>query len=397
MYTVIMSVIILGLLFFVAYKITKNWKLSLFYVLMSMYMCRYSFYARAWQWSFIFIILEFYFIQKLLENGKLKYSIGIVVFGIFISNIHASVFPIYLVMFLPYIVEAFLYKCKVKIPKIEIQEYKYFKSFLITFIITCFTGLLNPFGLLPYTYIIKNMSGFSSTFIGELAPTTFENNKLFFIILLVTILFLVNGKQKVKIIDIFYILGFSILTLLAYRSFYYFVFISGISIIRIINDFLKENELKINKIFMRLVVIASGILFILVALSNSFRIMRKELIPLDEYPVQLSDYILENIKTENMKLYNGFNYGSYLEFRGIKTFLDSRSEVFCEEFNPGCTVLKDWHSIYSGEGNYEEIFEKYEITHVITKNNEVLNKYLERNMNWKLIYEDEYWMLYEKK
>lgn len=374
----------------------KNWKLSLFYVLISMYMCRYSFYARAWQWSFIFIILEYYFIQKLLEEGKIKYSIGIVTFGILISNIHASVFPIYLVIFLPYMAEAILYKYKIKIPKIEIIEHKYFKKFLITFIITCFAGLINPFGLLPYTYIVKNMSGFSSTFIGELAPTTFENNKLFFIVLLAVILFSVNGKQKIKVTDIFYILGFSILTLLAYRSFYYFVFISGMSIVRIINDFFNENNWKMNKILVWLIVIASVILFIAVALADSFRMMKKELVPQDAYPIQLAEYILENVDIENMRLYNGFNYGSYLEFLGIKTFVDSRSEVFCEEFNPGCTVLKDWYAV-AYEEEYSQIFTKYNITHAITSKHEGLTTQLEEDKNWNLIYEDEYWNLYEKK
>lgn len=391
-----MSLIILGILFLVSYKMNKNWKLSLFYMLISMYMCRYAFYARAWQWSFIFIILEYYFIQKLLEEGKLKYSIGIVAFGILISNIHASVFPIYLVIFLPYIVEAVLYKFKMKIPKIEIVEHKYFKKFFITFIITCFSGLVNPFGLLPYTYIVKNMSGFSSTFIGELAPTTFENNKLFFIVILAVILFSVNGKQKIKVTDIFYILGFSILTLLAYRSFYYFVFISGMAIIRIINDFFKENNWKMNKILMRLILVESIILFVAVALSDSFRMMKKELVPQDDYPVQLAEYILENIDIENMRLYNGFNYGSYLEFRGIKTFVDSRSEVFCEEFNSGCTVLKDWYAV-AYEEEYNRIFYKYNITHAITSKSESLTTQLEEDENWILIYEDEYWNLYEKK
>ena len=151
-----------------------------------------------------------------------------------------------------------------------------------------------------------------------------------------------------------------------------------------------------NKILIWLIVIASVILFIAVALGDSFRMMKKELVPEDAYPIQLAEYILENVDTENMRLYNGFNYGSYLEFLGIKTFVDSRSEVFCEEFNPGCTVLKDWYAV-AYEEEYSQIFTKYNITHAITSKQEGLTIQLEEDKNWILIYEDEYWNLYEKK
>lgn len=394
-YTVFMAIITLSLVFFVSYKMCKNWKLSLAYMLFAWYLCQSSFYARAWQFSFIFIILEFYFIQKIIETGKLRYSAFIVTMAILLVNMHASVFMIYLVMFLPYIVEQFMYAIKIKIPKIEIEEVQHFKQLMITLGITPLVAFINPFGALPYVYIFKNMSGFSTVFIGELSPTTFSNNKIFYTILLVVILLMINGKQKIKVVDIFYIAGFAVLTIGAYRSFYYFVYISGMCIVRIINDFFKYNDWKINKYLVIANTVVVGTLFLIVISINVIQASRNELVPKQDYPVELADYILENVDMSKMKLYNDFNYGSYLEFKGIKTFLDSRSEVFCEEFNPSCTVLKDWYWTYTGEKDYKECFEKYDITHIAIQTSSSLSHKLEEDENWKIIYSDVFWKLYE--
>ena len=44
--------------------------------------------------------------------------------------------------------------------------------------------------------------------------------------------------------------------------------------------------------------------------------------------------------------------------------------------------------------NYPTIFEKYKITHVIASKNDNLYKYT-KNMNYKIIYEDNYFVIYE--
>ena len=51
------------------------------------------------------------------------------------------------------------------------------------------------------------------------------------------------------------------------------------------------------------------------------------------YPVDAANYILENIDIENMRLFNEYNYGSYLLFRGIPVFIDSRADLYAPEFN----------------------------------------------------------------
>ena len=51
------------------------------------------------------------------------------------------------------------------------------------------------------------------------------------------------------------------------------------------------------------------------------------------YPIKAADYILENLEIDKIKLYNEYNYGSYLLYRGIPVFIDSRADLYTPEFN----------------------------------------------------------------
>ena len=51
------------------------------------------------------------------------------------------------------------------------------------------------------------------------------------------------------------------------------------------------------------------------------------------YPVQASEWILKNLDVKNIKLFNEYNYGSYLLYKGIPVFIDSRADLYAPEFN----------------------------------------------------------------
>ena len=77
-----------------------------------------------------------------------------------------------------------------------------------------------------------------------------------------------------------------------------------------------------------------------------------------------------------MKIYNEYNYGSYLLFRGIPVFVDSRADLYTLQFNgekndDGKYEGKDIFSDYINTSNigvyYENKFEEYDITHVLIR------------------------------
>ena len=120
----------------------------------------------------------------------------------------------------------------------------------------------------------------------------------------------------------------------------------------------------------------------------------------ESYPVAACDYILENIDVENARFYNEYNFGSYMLFRGIPVFIDSRADLYAPEFNgdKDKDIFSDFINTSSIGKFYEDTFEKYNITHVIlgkkSKTNMIIRK--TNDKNYKELYSDDNFIVYER-
>ena len=116
------------------------------------------------------------------------------------------------------------------------------------------------------------------------------------------------------------------------------------------------------------------------------------------YPVQASDFILNNINLNTAKFYNEYNYGSYLLFRGIPVFIDSRADLYAPEFSgKEEDIFMDFIDMSSIGSFYGDIFEKYDMTHVITYKNSKINMIITKTEPEKYneLYQDDYFVVYE--
>ena len=120
----------------------------------------------------------------------------------------------------------------------------------------------------------------------------------------------------------------------------------------------------------------------------------------NSYPVEACDYILENIDLTTAKFYNEYNYGSYMLFRGIPVFIDSRADLYAPEFsgNEDEDIFSDFINTSSISKFYEDTFEKYEITHFIiskkSKTNMIITK--TKDNKYKELYSDDNFIIYER-
>ena len=96
-----------------------------------------------------------------------------------------------------------------------------------------------------------------------------------------------------------------------------------------------------------------------------------------------------------MRVYNSYNFGSYLMLHDIPVFIDSRLDVYCSEFND-TDIFKDFIQASHGEVHYDEVFDKYDFTHILLYKDELLYKYLVKDISYDVIYEDEYFALFTK-
>jgi hypothetical protein len=117
------------------------------------------------------------------------------------------------------------------------------------------------------------------------------------------------------------------------------------------------------------------------------------------YPVHACDFILENIDLGKARFYNEYNYGSYLLFRGIPVFIDSRADLYAPEFSGlEDDIFMDFINTSSIGTFYEDTFEKYGITHVICYKNAKMNMIITKtnDPNYQQIYGDDQFVVYER-
>ena len=448
---------ILGItLFFVSSKISKNKLISFFVTIGAMYLLKGYIAARAQLVTFILFILSLYFIEKFLENRKIRYGIGIVLISTLIANLHVAVWPFLFILFLPYIgeyliavladliiykkVQERLLKIKIKYSsnnkealekfqkeldelqakvskikikrsksiqnpyKIKITKNKNVKWLIVIMIICAFTGLLTPLGDKPYTYLAKTMQGNTTKNINEHLPMTIAEQPEVLCTIIIFLAVLTFTKIKIKLSDLFMIGGLAFLMLESRRQLSMFSLIGSVILSKLIVELItcydKELLEKINKKILHPFIIICMI--VLVGWQTYDNVKTKyndKFIDETQYPVKACDYILENIDLSKARFYNEYNYGSYMIYRGIPVFIDSRADLYAPEFSGlKDDIFTDFIDVSSIGTFYEDILEKYNITHVILYSNSKMSMIIDetKDPHYSKIYKDDYFVIYER-
>ena len=79
----------------------------------------------------------------------------------------------------------------------------------------------------------------------------------------------------------------------------------------------------------------------------------------------------------------------------IPVFIDSRLDVYCSEFN-NTDIFYDFTQVSNLETHYDDVFDKYDFTHILLQSSEKVQNYICKDPDYKLLYQDEYYVLYEK-
>lgn len=457
--TCILSMILGVSLFLINNKITKNQVISFLISVGVMYLIKDYIAARAQLVTFILFIWMIYCIEMFLKGKKKRYAIGIVGISILIANLHVAVWPFLFVLFLPYIAEyiiasladVIIYRkigkkileLKIKnlkskninAEKINILEEKLLKlneqidrikikrdkelenpykiklvknknvKWLILIMIIClFTGLITPLGDTPYTYLVKTMQGNTTQNINEHLPMTIYEQPEVLATIIIFLAILIFTKTKIRLSDLFMIGGLCYLMLMSRRQLSMFVLVGSIVLNRLICDMIKRyykepKDEKFKELRNKLAFL--GMIIIMSIMSYHFAEEKSGDHYIDEttYPVQACDYILNNIDLGTAKFYNEYNYGSYMIYRGIPVFIDSRADLYAPEFSgKEEDIFMDFINVSSIGDFYEDIFKKYGITHAIMYKDAKISMIIDKTKdeNYKKIYEDDYFVIYER-
>jgi len=463
--TVILAMILGVLIYFVTNKICKNQLISFFITLSVMYMLKSFIAARAQLVTYILFVLQILFIEQFLATKKKRYAIGLIIIPVVIANVHLAVWPFYFVLFLPYVVEYiiaviadsdFIYKFSIKFNKRKakklslkngkeekvkavtekidkLQEklenaqrtrdkrranpYKLIlkkedagKWLIVIMIICTFTGLLTPLGDTPYTYLIKTMQGNTMDSISEHLPLTLINAKDILVVFILFLAVLIFTDTKMKTRDFFMLAGLTLLSFMSRRQVSMFVLICGFIFAKMLVELVNKYDIEgSDKLIKGMTTFLGKTLTILLVVLVSFCLYRPKInapiVSKSSYPIEASNYILNNLDVKEIKLFNEYNYGSYLLYRGIPVFIDSRADLYAPEFNGtkgedgkyhGRDIFSDYVNITSISTYYDDKFNEYGITHVLIKKGSKLNMLIKRNDNYKELYSDNNFVLYER-
>lgn len=446
-------------------KLAKNQLISFFITLGTMYLLQGYIAARAQLITFILFILTIYCIEQFLSTKKKRYAISLIIIPIIIANVHLAVWPFYFVLFLPYIAEyilailadAFFYK-KIKISnlkrkiknatknkknldkvelwtrelnevenhvknvkqkreeekknpyKIYMQKNDTTKWLIVIAIIAILTGLLTPLGTTPYTYLYDTLQGTTPQNINEHLPMILGQNAPVIFVLVIFIAILAFTKVKIRLRDLFMISGLAYLMIMSRRQLSMFTLIGSVILNRLIYSLCEEyDEGGIKQVYDFMLTKTGIFLTVATVLILSMYFYKPKMndpyINEKSYPVKACDYIVDNLDLGKVKFYNEYNYGSYLIFRDIPVFIDSRADLYAPEFNSptgnskdGQDIFMDFINISSINTYYGDTFEKYGITHIITQKESKLNMLITKTEDkkyYKNLYEDDNFVIYE--
>ncbi len=459
--TIILTSVLGISIYFTSNKISKNAPLSAIITFIAMYLMRPYVAARAQLVTFTLMILSIYLIEKYLEKAKKRYAIGLILMSLLIVNLHMAVWPFFFVIFLPYIAEYILsldiftidliikfkiYLLKVfskentdekikelqaKIKhneinrkkarenpyKIRITRNDNMKKLILVMIICMFMGLITPTGLsTPYTYLAKTMVGNTVKVINEHLPLDLPSNQEFVAFFVAFIVVLTFIDIKIDFKHLCYYLGILYLALNSRRQVSMFLVICTPILAKLIGEIferyapeLQEKTIKlVNNFYCK---VALTTVFIVVGIQGIKEKINESYYYPQDYPIYATNWIKENLDYKNIKLFNEYNYGSYLVYSGIPVMIDSRADLYSPEFNTktknvsdGNDIFMDVQNIATGKDDYKKIFENYGVTHVITYSDSRVSKKLKSNSDYKKIYPlteeeralDERFVIYEK-
>lgn len=430
---------------------SKNEIISFVVTLGVMYLIKSFIAARAQLVTFILFVFEVFCIEKLLNTHKKRYAVFLVLIPLLIANLHCAVFPFYFVLFMPYIGEWILValedcdldlrifslilklcrkilrkdtlkeKLTEKIEKnkfsiserkrkreiirekpykLKVQKNKYILVLIIVMIIAAGTGFINPAGDGAYTYLYKTIKGNTTESINEHLPIVLAENKEFTITLVMFLIILVFSDTKIRLCDLFMLGGLTYLSIKSRRQVSMYALFCGPIFAKLVADMFEKYDAKTTKKLLKFFADWFGALvliccFIIVSIRQIKPKLYEDAVDKNTYPVAASEWILENLDVENTKFYNEYNYGSYMLFKGIPVFIDSRCDLYTPEFNKdekndisGKDIFSDALNIASIAVDYNSKFEEYGVTHVITYSNAKLAMLIEKDDRYESIYSD---------
>ncbi len=350
------------------------------------------------------LLLQQIAVLKHKETKNKKWLWFLPALSVLLINLHASLWPFFFVLLLPHVAPP-IWQGKKEFK----EQLKEKSTCLLPAITAMLAGMLNPNGLKGMLYLFYSYNS-SNLFqvISELqAPAVASFSGLFIIATIIGIITYFHQKgENAEAYIVYMAAGVVILSSMHLRNTWFILF-GLLPLICILTGQIKQHNI-IQKLTAqhkstkkstkkeRAELILSAIVYsiTLFVIISIFSISQKE--EHSPLPIASADYLDINTEKEEVKLYAPFNLGGYLQWRGYKTYMDARPEIYMARINGKENIAEEYYNVFTGTADYEAFIEKYNFTHILVEKYSFLSMALKGSAQYECVIEESHFLLYEK-
>lgn len=256
-------------------------------------------------------------------------------------------------------------------------------------------ALLNPNGFKMLWYPFETLgSKAMQEYIQEWAPPAFNRPEYWPTIALLFggMLALVFSRRRRDLSDLLLFFGFGFMALLSARHIPLFAVVAT----PILTRYGAQIELgRLRWDMSRLpparpprgaLLVLNWLLIVLFVLAGAVRVadvlVKNRAAEVSRFPVRAVEFI-ERQGWGERRMYNSYNWGGYLLWRGYKVFIDGRADVYLDDF------MNEYVLTYQLRGDWRVPLNRYAVEYILIERDASLAALLDESAEWERVYEDE--------
>ncbi len=333
----------------------------------------------------IFLILIYILEKYIRKESKIIFFLPIL--SLILINMHSAMWLMFFVLCMPYVVELGYYYF--------IKKDNRIKKLILIMIVSFIVGFINPYGYENMFYSINSYGiNIINNNISEMNKVNIFSNKsmiqynscLFIILFLIQLFIIFFNRKKYTIHEYLLFFGLSLMAFMNLRNISIFLLCSFPFVIKpIIKKFKTVISIKIFAIF----IVAILSFYIYNCINGAYILKDKKMNDILIY--------MNNNYSKNIKIFNYFDDGPYLEFNNYRAYIDTRAEVFIKKMNKKKDIFDEYMDVIMGIKDFDEFSKEYDFKVFIIEKDSILYKKLKNNHDYKIVYQNKYNSIFEKK
>lgn len=314
------------------------------------------------------------------DKKKIRYLLPLIFLSVFEINIHAALWPLLLILTLPYIVPGYALNFKYFVAELLNRKW-----LIIVDIFMFLCGFLNPNGINAMLYLVKSYkkTALMNSILELQKPTILGVGGILLIVQIVfLVLYLREYGTNSDCSKVLLAAGTIFMSCTAVRN----AWMAGIGCLPLFASMLpkmirfrKEHIYELWKTIIINVVLLGCISVILPEIAGQ---IENKKIPAKN----AAEYLASVAEPDRERVYTSFDNGGMFEWYGFQVYTDARPELFTEEINKKESIDSEIYNVEYGVVNYRDFIDKYDFTYIVVNDDTPFAYYLENDTKWTDVY-----------